>query len=134
MGVTAGLIAAAILLAVAGLHVHWAQGGPWPAHDQRELVELVAPPGGTHIPPGPTYVVAALLMTAAVLVATAPLTEATLVSLGAFGVAGVLAVRGVGGLVVSGLLRRRSRFARLDRRWYSPLCLGLAGLSATAAL
>lgn len=41
----------------------------------------------------------------------------------------VLALRGAGGLVMS--IRRSTDFARLDRRYYSPLCLLLA-VSCTA--
>lgn len=133
MAVTAGVIAAVVLFGVALLHVHWARGGTWPAQSERELVELVAPPGGSRIPAGPTYVVAGLLVAASALVVAASSTDLQLVRWGALTVAAVLAARGVGGLLISGILRRTSRFARLDRRWFSPLCLTLAGLSLVAA-
>lgn len=50
-------------------------------------------------------------------------------AVGTGGVAAVLGLRGAGGLAMSA--RRSTDFARLDRRYYSPLCLILA-VSCTA--
>jgi Protein of unknown function (DUF3995) len=54
-------------------------------------------------------------------------------TLGVLGVAGVLGGRGALGLAgktqVVSPSSDSARFSRLDRRVYSPLCLGLAGLS-----
>jgi hypothetical protein len=51
---------------------------------------------------------------------------------GTGGVAAVLLLRGAGGLVMSS--RRNTEFARLDRRYYSPLCLILALSCAAVAV
>lgn len=53
-------------------------------------------------------------------------------AVGAGGVAAVLLLRGAGGLVMSA--RRSTEFARLDRLYYSPLCLGLATSCAAVAV
>ncbi|WP_274383475.1 DUF3995 domain-containing protein [Saccharothrix deserti] len=86
--------------------------------------------------PGMTLAVAVLLALAAYLVVG----RADLVGVpgpswlpvvGTAGVAAVLLLRGAGGLVVSS--RRSTEFARLDLRYYSPLCLTLAVCCAVIA-
>ncbi len=135
MGLPAGLTAALVLLAIAALHGYWAEGGRWPGRDGRELAERVI---GPDMPPPPRYaswIVATLLLAAAVLVGLRALSvENWIVTAGTITTVAVLAVRGVGGLVWSGLVKRGSTFARLDRRIYSPLCLSLAGLVSTVLL
>ena len=81
------------------------------------------------------YAVAAALTTAAVLVSGQPL-QLPLRRLGAAGVVAVLGARGTLGvlgrtdLAVPG--SDSPRFRELDRRWFGPLCLTLAALSAPA--
>ena len=122
-----GLLTSGVLLVVAGVHVNWALGSHWPMTDTRELHERVTPPGMPDPGPVETSLVAATLAVAAALVAMSALGTATWLSWGATALVGViLALRGLGGLVISGLLRRQSTFARLDRRYFSPMCIALA--------
>jgi hypothetical protein len=122
MSVLAGLVAL-VLAAIAGLHVYWAAGGLWPGRDRRELADKVI--GPVDMPAMlPCLVVAAALLVAAVLVATrAPL---------AWGVAAVLGLRGVYGFVEARLRPSvlTTPYHRLSTRFYSPLCLALAGATA----
>lgn len=128
MGTLAGLIAAVVLLAVAGVHGVWAREHWWPVGDPDDFRETVMGPTARLPRPVESWTVAALLAVAAALTAwTAVGEEPQLVTLGVLIAAGVLLLRGSGGLVMSTLLQRHSRFAVLDRRIYSPLCLGLAG-------
>lgn len=129
-----GLAGALVLLLIAAVHVYWAEGGSWPGSERAELPELVIGPGQPPPPRLASWAVAALLLAASVLLTAAAVgSELWVVRAGSLTVAAVLALRGAGGLVVSGLLRRSSRFAALDRTVYSPLCLGLA-VAAMAAL
>ena len=124
------------LAAIGLVHIYWALGG---------TAGIVSGGSGAVIPevggrpaftPGPalTLAVAALLEIAAALVALegkllviSGLPRA-LIRVGALGVAVVLAARGVGDFRLVGLFKRvrGTRFARLDSRFYSPLCLALA--------
>jgi hypothetical protein len=119
MTLLAGLVALA-LAAIAALHVYWAAGGLWPGRTRRELADKII--GPVAMPAvGPCLVVAAALLVAAGLVATrTPL---------AWGVAVVLGLRGAFGFVESrvrpSVLTTRYHF--LSTRFYSPLCLALAG-------
>ncbi len=135
------LIAAVVaftLTGIAALHIYWAAGGRWGAS------AAVPEVGGVSaFKPGraATSTVALLLLTAATLL----LWRAGFFSVGAIpswvprvgccGVSGVFALRAVGDFRLFGLFRRPSpsRFARLDRRLYTPLCLLLAILSALVA-
>jgi Protein of unknown function (DUF3995) len=132
---------AAILLALAGLHVYWLSGRPWPGHDAASLNAMVvgARPGAA-MPPRP--------MTAAV---SAGIVGIALGALAARGfvappfpgvvraltwfAAGVLAVRGLGGFFDRWLRPHTVAlpFAQLNVRIYSPLALALAA-GLTAAL
>jgi hypothetical protein len=82
--------------------------------------------------------VAGLLTTAAALVTGHPRARPALARLGSAGVASTFAIRGAFGLAGrTDLLSPGStsaRFRELDRRYYAPLCLTLAALSAPAAL
>ncbi|WP_406279494.1 DUF3995 domain-containing protein [Embleya sp. NBC_00896] len=124
------------LTALAGLHVVWGMGSPWPLPDRDALSDAVV---GQPMTPGPAacFAVAGALGSAALLVAGRPRRWPALARLGARGVAGVFAVRGLAGLAGrTDLLSPGSsseRFRRLDRLAYSPLCLVLAASSAVAA-
>ena len=134
MALAGGLSAGVALLLIGGLHGYWAEGGRWPGRTDDELAEMVIGPGMAPPPKGASWVVAALLVGGAVLVLFAGFgSGAWIVRVGTVSVAAVLALRGLAGLVWSAVIRRASTFARLDRRYYSPLCLVVA-LSALVAL
>lgn len=135
----AALLASFSLIALCALHVYWGVGGRWPGHDERSLVELVVGDSPAMRMPGlgPCLVVAALLFAAGLAPLAAqgwmPLPLGRIAALGA---AGVLALRGLGGLFET---RFRPQivgrpYARLNLRLYSPLCLLLAVLLLVAGV
>lgn len=129
MSAPARAATAGTLLALAGLHVLWGRGSSFPFSDADDLSDAVV--GRSSVPPpGACFAVAGALTVAAALVADVPRLPRAVQHLGVSGVAVVLATRS--GL---GFVRRTdvvspgsgsSRFRRLDRRVYSPLCLALA--------
>lgn len=131
------LLTATVLLLIGALHVVWTFS-PWPLRTREDFARRVVDVPVDKLPtPGMTLMVALLLGVAGYLIAA----RAGLVAMpgptwipaaGAGGVAAVLLLRGAAGLVMS--FRRDTEFARLDRRYYSPLCLGLAGSCAVVAL
>jgi hypothetical protein len=130
----AAAIAASALAVLAGLHAIWIFS-PWPLRSRAAFAEYVV---GT---PGPiTAAVAVLLATAAYLVAARAglLPEVAphwLYVVGTYAVAGVLALRGGAGLIRGGVRpAAATAFNRLDVRYYSPLCLVLAGLALWTAV
>jgi hypothetical protein len=130
--------AAACLLGIAGLHAAWAWGASWPARDRQALADLMAGRAGGSVPPPAACVaVAGSLAVAAGLVAGRPRGVPRLRRAGAAGVAAVLGVRGVCGLAGRTDLvspgSTSERFRRLDRLYYSPLCLSLAAAAASSA-
>jgi hypothetical protein len=120
---------AASLLGLAGLHVAWGTGSSFPLPDRDALADAVV--GRRSVPP-PTacFAVASALTVAAALVADVPGLPRGVQRLGVAGVALVLATRaGLGFAGRTDVASPRSvstRFRRLDRRIYSPLCLALA--------
>lgn len=130
----------AALLAVAGLHVAWGEGKSWPLTDRDALSRLVlgVEPGaekGNGVPARTEcYAVALALTTAAVLVGGRPRSLPRLRRTGVAGVTAVLGVRGVAGVTGQTSLlvpmATGEAFTSLDRRYYGPLCLVLAALSA----
>jgi Protein of unknown function (DUF3995) len=127
--------AAGAFTALGALHVLWATGSSWPAQDAGAISGRSASAS-----PGPVacLAVAGLLGTAAALVTGHPRRRPPIARAGSAGVAATFALRGVLGvagrtdLVSPG--STSARFRALDRRFYGPLCLGLAALSAPAAL
>lgn len=124
-------IGAGGLLAVAGTHMGWGLGSPWPASDERSLARAVI--GHDRMPPSEAcFAVAVLLASASALVSGYPRSLPRLRRIGVSGVAATLAARGLIGAF--GLMPRRQRdsdtFIWWDRRLYSPLCLALASLCA----
>jgi Protein of unknown function (DUF3995) len=124
-------LSASGLLAIAGLHVVWATGSSWPLSDGSALAEdLGGRPGGEPRTAGECLAVAGALTLASAFVAGRPRRAPVLSRIGAAGVAGTLATRGVFGLagrtdvLVPGATSER--FRALDRRYFSPLCLALA--------
>ncbi|SES14896.1 Protein of unknown function [Lentzea xinjiangensis] len=128
---------ATVLFLVGALHVVWMRS-PWPLRTREEFASRVVGAPVEKLPSAPmTGGVALLLGMAAYLVVSRvgllPLPgPGWLAITGTAGVAAVLLLRGAGGLVVSS--RHDTEFARLDRRFYSPLCLILAGCCATVAV
>src|SRR3954447_21972225 len=131
-------VGAATLLGIAALHGLWASGSSWPAKDRDELADLMAGRAGGSVPsPAACLTVATLLASASALVIGRPRRLPRLRRAGTAVVAGVLGVRGACGMAGrTDLLSPGStspRFRRLDRRYYSPLCLGLAAAATSRA-
>jgi uncharacterized protein DUF3995 len=131
------LVAAGGLGALAGLHLVWATGSPWPMTDGTALADAMAGgEGGASPGPAACVAVAGLLGTASALVAGRPRRFPRMCRAGSTGVVAVLATRGALGLLGrTDLVSPGSvspRFRRLDRRRYSPLCLLLAALALPA--
>jgi hypothetical protein len=119
--------------ALSVLHVLWACGSPWPASDRKTLAQAV---GGFSEFPGPAacLLVAALLGVSAAAVAGTSNRSARFSQFASSTTAVVLTLRGAVGL--AGFMpngKRSLRFATLDRRVYSPLCLALAAMALAAA-
>ncbi|HEY4097103.1 MAG TPA: DUF3995 domain-containing protein [Baekduia sp.] len=130
--------AAVAFTALGALHLVWATGSSWPVSDADHQDGALSgrPPGQS---PGPVacVAVAGLLGTAAALVAGDPRSHPRLTRLGSAGIVAAFTTRGLLGLagrtdlVAPGATTER--FRTLDRRYYAPLCLTLAALSAPAA-
>lgn len=117
------------LLAIGALHLSWGRGSTFPFSERDDLNESVI--GRSTTPsPGACHAVAGALTVAAALVADVPRLPRSLQRLGVSGVALVLASRAALGFAGRTDLASpgsvSSRFRRLDRRLYSPLCLALA--------
>jgi hypothetical protein len=130
-------VAAAGMVALAGLHVVWATGSPWPLKDQAGLADKVAGRSSGSAPSAAACLaVAGLLATAAALVSGRPRRFPSVSRLGAAGVVATFTVRGGFGIagrtdmLVAGSISEA--FRARDRRVYSPICLTLAALSAPA--
>ncbi|GAC1344042.1 MAG: DUF3995 domain-containing protein [Myxococcales bacterium] len=133
-----GLATAAVLVALAGLHFYWAAGGRWKLSAAVPEVR-----GAKAFSPGPlacAAVGAALLCAAFVVSCAAGLWLADRVPhtgsrAGAAALAVVLIGRAIGDGRSVGFSKRvkGTRFARLDTRIYSPLCLALGAASAIIA-
>ncbi|GAA0701235.1 hypothetical protein GCM10010193_65070 [Kitasatospora atroaurantiaca] len=140
-----GAVVAGALGAIGVLHAAWMRT-QWPLSSPAEFADAVVGVGVDRLPtPAMCAEVAVALGAASYLVgARAGVLPAAgprrLRAVGTGAVAGVLLARGVGGLLLFGpegsgrRITRTERFARLDRRYYSPLCLALgAGAAVVAA-
>lgn len=135
------LMLAAVLVAVAALHVYWGIGGVWPGTDERSCARAVVGFARVEKMPsaGASFAVAAMIVAATLLalalggVFAAPLGRLQLAG-AAFFVALVFIGRGLAGFTpIWRRLAPEMPFARLDVRYYSPLCLALgAGFAALA--
>jgi hypothetical protein len=119
----------AALVGLAALHVAWGRGSSFPLADRDDLAEAVI--GISSVPgPLPCFGVAAGLLVAASAVQNRPRWPSRLRHLAMTGIAGVLGGRALLGLAgKTSVVSRGSHgacFRRLDRRFYAPLCLGLA--------
>jgi len=141
MSSVAGWVAAAALLVIGAFHVLWVRSS-WPFATRHEFVRNLGGRADGELPA--TFAlqslgVAALLVAAAFLVAAkADLVPggipSGLITVGAWGVTAVLSVRGLAGLVQSGLEigDAPARYRYLDLRVYSPLCFVLSALIVVA--
>lgn len=124
----------AVLVGLALLHAYWGLGGRWPGHDDASMVERVVgrtkdmrAPGS-----GPSLVVAAALLTTAILVGVHSFRwldgeVAVIVTVGFWGSAAVFLLRGLAGFVpIAFRYAEGTPFYRLNRIFYSPLCLLIA--------
>jgi hypothetical protein len=132
------IVIAPVLASVAAIHFYWALGGLWPGHDPRSLAAaVIGDPRLDRLPPARvTYAVATALALAAAWPVVAPMLPwPALARLGSLLLAAVFLARGVAGYAP--FFQRRHRlqpFAKLNSRFYSPLCLVLgAGLLYLAA-
>ena len=130
-------VAAAAMAVLGAIHVAWGAGSSFPARDRATLAETAS--GRPGQPPGPVacLAVAGLLFSAAALTAGFPRRPSWLRRIGAATVTATFLFRGL--LGVSGRTQAlfpdadSDRFRDLDRRYYGPLCLAIAALSAPAS-
>lgn len=120
------LLTAALLAGLAAVHVYWSSGGK--AGLQAALPEVRGRPAFT---PGPalTLLVAAGLAGASLVTVLFALNGGPpLLRAGVIGLGAAFALRALGDFRVMGLSKRvrGTRFAALDDRLYTPLCLLLA--------
>lgn len=120
-----------ILAALGALHAAWGLGSRWPARSEADLVARVIGRTKTGKMPAPAacFAVAGCLLVVAWLAATVTPSSPAWLRAGYFGAAGVFGLRGLAGFV--GPLWRYAQgtpFHQLNRRYYSPLCLGVAAL------
>ena len=137
MGAALTLFLAGVLLAVAALHLSWAFGADWPAPKGRLAHYVTA---GTRRPGRPITVAVAAAITLAgiaVLAFRAPLAApwSILAAAAYFGVLLVFLARGMAGYFPALWRASEGRpFHRLNRIYYSPLCLVIAGALAANLL
>ncbi len=123
-----------LLAAISLLHVAWALGLRWPGTDEASLALRVIgrTPGGRMPSRSLTIAVAAAIMTGAalvVVVSAADLSGAAALParVGYIGLTAVFAARGLAGYIPAVWRRsERTPFHRLNRLFYSPLCLLIA--------
>jgi hypothetical protein len=126
-----------VLAALSALHAWWGVGGRWPGHDERSLVELVV--GRTRSMQMPSFVASMLVASALAVVAVLVALQGKVISVdfdvpgewlvqtGFWIVCAVFALRGVAGFIPPIFAYADGTpFARLNRRFYSPLCLLIA--------
>ena len=117
-------VASAGLAGLGGLHAIWAAGSSWPLPDAESLSDAVIGHDGFPSPAACLGVAGALAVGSAFVVGL-PRQSDRLQRIGATGVVGVLATRGILGLAGRTQLvspgSSSPRFRRLDRRGYAPL-------------
>jgi hypothetical protein len=141
-----GLAVASVLLVLSAVHAYWTVGGVWPGTDAPSCARTVGGfPDSRSMPgPGPCFAVAAALFFSAIVALMLGGVIANpfpLFILGPAGLAVTLVFLGRGVAGYAPAWRRLTPvqpFARLDRLYYSPLCLiigagfftlGIGGLS-----
>jgi hypothetical protein len=124
-------VSAATMFLLAALHAYWGFGGVWPGTDAISCARTVGGfPGATRMArPSACFAVAAALATAApIALVQGGLVQfegiGPLPALAAGGVAFVFTGRGIAGFTPAWRrLTPEQPFAKLDVRYYSPLCL-----------
>ena len=128
---TLALLEAGVLVLIAALHVYWALGGLWPGADAADLAAHVAGFADSAAPPSAvaSLLVAALLAYAAMVALVlgglirSPI-PFFLLGPSALVITLVFVGRGIAGYTSAWRrLAPVQPFARLDRLFYSPLCL-----------
>lgn len=124
-----------MLAAIGGLHVAWGFGSSFPFASRDALADSVV--GAAEVPPPiACHGVGVALLTASALVLDVPIGPSWVRRVGRGTVATVFVVRAAAGLsgrtdaLVPGSVG--PRFRRLDRRYFSPLCLLLAAGTLSA--
>jgi hypothetical protein len=123
-----------VLVALAAVHAYWGLGGRWPGHDDASLVERVAGrTKGMRAPsPAACSAVAAALLAAAALVwlhsgRWTTGWAAAAAAVGFWDAALAFLLRGLAGFVPAAFrCAEGTPFHRLNRMFYSPLCLAIA--------
>ena len=139
--ISLALVLAVPLILIAALHVYWGIGGIWPGTDPQSCARAVAGFRGVDAMPSTAacFAVAAVIIVATLVVLAlggvfaSPLDRISLAG-AAFFIALVFLGRGLMGFMPFWRrLTPEMPFARLDLRYYSPLCLALgAGLAILA--
>jgi hypothetical protein len=136
------LVLGAVLTMIAALHAYWGIGGVWPGTDPQSCARAVAGFKGIDAMPSPfaCFAVAAVIVAAALVVLAldsvfaSPFDRLSLAGAALF-VALAFLFRGVLGFTPFWRsLTPEMPFARLDLRYYSPLCLLLGIGIAVLAL
>ncbi len=118
---------------------YWGHGGNWPGEDRKDLVDKVLGRGEVFPPLVACYGVFAALAVAAALplmvagLVVVPVEERWIRGALVLG-AGVFGLRGLGGFLPFLEAMAAPAFVRLNRRIYSPLCVGLAASLAVLGL
>jgi hypothetical protein len=131
--ITTSVVLALVLAVLAALHAYWGAGGVWPGVDEANCARTVTGFRGRRRmpPPASAFAVAGLLAIAALValglgIAAIPPQASSLLWLAGAGVALVFLGRGLLGFTPAWRrLTPEQPFARLDRRFYSPLCLAI---------
>ncbi|MEM1268582.1 MAG: DUF3995 domain-containing protein [Bacteroidota bacterium] len=138
------VLLAVVLVLIALLHVYWAFGGRWASEAVIPTIPSEVERNESPVfSPGPvaTVMVAVMLTVATFIVLAAeglvglPV-PAGWVRIGIWAIAGVFFLRAVGDFRYVGFSKRirETAFARMDTRYYTPLCLALSALALGVAL
>ena len=130
---TVGWAVAGVLVAIAGLHLYWAAGGR--AGAGAAVPERAGRPAFSPRPAATAAVALAFVVAAAIVLARVgawgPVTRPSpLVRLATWAIGVVFLLRAIGDFRMVGFFKRvrGTRFAALDSRVYSPLCLAIGSV------
>jgi len=119
------LLASAILVVLAALHLLWALGYWWPIKDEATLARTIA--GFKGIDKMPGAAVTSLVVVALLFAAAWPwFSDGFFKSLGLFGIAVVFQIRAI--IAYAPFWKRATPeqpFRRMDETYYAPLCIFL---------
>ncbi|HEY3140032.1 MAG TPA: DUF3995 domain-containing protein [Acidimicrobiales bacterium] len=128
-----GATVAARLAAGAVIHAAWALGWRWPGGSDQAFADRVVGPGADLPSAGATWGVVALLAVAIGAVRMTATSDGALPRVATWGVAMVLGLRGVIGVVTDFTGGFDDIYEHLDLAIYSPFCLALAVGAAMVA-